>query len=110
MIGPVGRLGAAATLRQHCPQMTQRQGRRDWTHLGQVPQVVCVEQELLEAPCVSAELLGDHGERAVPLVDVLHLPVAPLEDRDALEHGGGGGGGGNLGGEEELNRPPGGTG
>ena len=70
--------------------------------------MVCVEQELLEAPCVSAELLGDHGERAVPLVDVLHLPVAPLEDRDALEHGGGGGG--NLGGEEELNRPPGGTG
>ena len=24
MIGPLGRLGAAATLRQHCPQMTQR--------------------------------------------------------------------------------------
>ena len=69
--------------------------------------MVCVEQELLEAARVSAELLGDHGERAVPLVDVLHLPVAPLEDRDALEHGGGGGGGGNLGGEE-LNRPPGG--
>ena len=49
--------------------------------------MVCVEQELLEAARVSAELLGDHGERAVPLVDVLHLPVAPLEDRDALEHG-----------------------
>ena len=26
MIGPLGRLGAAATLRQHCPQMTQRPG------------------------------------------------------------------------------------
>ena len=24
MIGPLGRLGAAATLGQHCPQMTQR--------------------------------------------------------------------------------------
>ena len=24
MIGPLGRLGAAATLEQHCPQMTQR--------------------------------------------------------------------------------------
>ena len=68
--------------------------------------MVCVEQELLEAARVSAELLGDHGERAVPLVDVLHLPVAPLEDRDALEHGGGAGCG-SLGGEE-LNRPPGG--
>ena len=34
MIGPLGRLGAAATLGQHCPQMTQRgcmggQGMRD---------------------------------------------------------------------------------
>ena len=26
MIGPLGRLGAAATLRQHCPQITQRPG------------------------------------------------------------------------------------
>ena len=26
MIGPLGRLGAAAALRQHCPQMTQRHG------------------------------------------------------------------------------------
>ena len=26
MIEPLGRLGAAATLRQHCPQMTQRPG------------------------------------------------------------------------------------
>ena len=26
MIGPLGRLGAAAILRQHCPQMTQRPG------------------------------------------------------------------------------------
>ena len=64
------------------------------THLGKVPQVVGVEQELLEAPRVSAELLGDHRERAVPLVDVLDLPVAALEDRDALEHDGGGVGGG----------------
>ena len=26
MIGPLGRLGAAATLGQHCPQLTQRPG------------------------------------------------------------------------------------
>ena len=26
MSGPLGRLGAAATLGQHCPQMTQRPG------------------------------------------------------------------------------------
>ena len=28
MIGLFGRLGAAATLRQHCPQMTQRPGNQ----------------------------------------------------------------------------------
>ena len=27
MIGPLGRLGAAATLGQHCPQMTRRPGK-----------------------------------------------------------------------------------
>ena len=27
MIGPLGRLGAAVTLGQHCPQMTQRRCR-----------------------------------------------------------------------------------
>ena len=28
MIGPLGRLGAAATLGQHCPRMTQRRCRQ----------------------------------------------------------------------------------
>ena len=34
MIGPLGRLGAAANLRQHCPQITQRPGTsflQKWT-------------------------------------------------------------------------------
>ena len=62
--------------------------------------MVGVEQELLEAAGVSANLLGHHGERAVALVDVLDLPVAALEDRDALEHGGSGGEG-----EELKDRP-----
>lgn len=75
---------------------------REETHLGQVPQVVGVEQQLLETPSVSANLLGHHGERAVALVDVLDLPVAALEDRDALEHDGSGSGGGG----EELKRRP----
>ena len=30
MIGPLGRLGAAATLGQHCPQMTQRRCRKNY--------------------------------------------------------------------------------
>ena len=29
MIGPLSRLGAAATLGQHCPHMTQRPGNRN---------------------------------------------------------------------------------
>ena len=66
--------------------------------------MVGVEQELLEAAGVSANLLGHHGERAVALVDVLDLPVAALEDRDALEHGGSGGDDGGEG-EELKDRP-----
>ena len=34
MIGPLGRLGAAATLGQHCPQMTQRRRSVILTKLG----------------------------------------------------------------------------
>ena len=46
--------------------------------------MVGVEQQLLETPSVSANLLGHHGERAVALVDVLDLPVAALEDLEAI--------------------------
>ena len=66
--------------------------------------MVGVEQQLLETPSVSANLLGHHGERAVALVDVLDLPVAALEDRDALEHGGSCGEDGGEG-EELKDRP-----
>lgn len=51
--------------------------------------MVCVEEEFFETPRIPADLLGDGRQRAMPLVHVLHLPVAPLEDGDALEHGGG---------------------
>ena len=53
---------------------------------GQFAEVVGVEEELLEGPGVAVEVLGDGGEGAVALVHVLHLPVAPLEDGNALEH------------------------
>ena len=36
MIGPLGRLGAAATLGQHCPQMTQRRCKLEAGSLGKI--------------------------------------------------------------------------
>ena len=48
MIGPLGRLGAAATLGQHCPQMTRRPGtslvlRADKHHVECLPFVFARE-------------------------------------------------------------------
>ena len=42
MIGPLGRLGAAATLGQYCPQMTQRPGNSKRKNL-----IVNLKTELL---------------------------------------------------------------
>lgn len=56
------------------------------THLGQVPDVVGVEEELLQGTGVPQDLLGHLRQGAVALVHELHLPVAALEDGNALEH------------------------
>ena len=54
--------------------------------LGQVSQVIGVQEEFLEGSGVSEEVVGDGGQGAMPLVHVLHLTVTPFEDGDALEH------------------------
>lgn len=58
-------------------------------HLGQLAQLVGVEEQLLQAAAVAVDLLGHGLQRAVPLVHRLHVPVAAPQ-RDALEHGAGG--------------------
>ena len=59
---------------------------RSRVYLGQLPEVVGVEEKLFEGAGVADQILGYGAERAVALVHVLHLSVAPLEDGDALEH------------------------
>lgn len=58
------------------------------THLGQVANVIGVEQELLQTPCIAEYVLGHGRQRAVALVHEFHLAVAALEYWNALEHGG----------------------
>lgn len=57
------------------------------THLGKIPNVIGVEQELLQAARISENVLGHGGQGAVALVHKLHLPIAALEYWNALEHG-----------------------
>lgn len=55
------------------------------THLGQLAELVGVQQQLLQATGVAVDLLGDVDQRAVALVDGLHMTVAPPQG-DAVEH------------------------
>uniref|UniRef100_A0A182JM13 Uncharacterized protein n=1 Tax=Anopheles atroparvus TaxID=41427 RepID=A0A182JM13_ANOAO len=57
------------------------------TYLGQVTDVVRVQQQLLEAVGVAEDLLRHVRQRRVPVVDVLDLPVASLEDGHFLTGG-----------------------
>ncbi|CAB0000925.1 unnamed protein product, partial [Nesidiocoris tenuis] len=56
------------------------------TYLGQFSDVIGVEQEFFKASGISEDILGDIGQGAVPLVHILNLAIASLEDRNAAEH------------------------
>lgn len=56
-------------------------------YLGQIPNVIGVEQELLQAASISKDVLGHGRQGAVALVHELYLAIAALEDWNALEHG-----------------------
>lgn len=58
---------------------------RPGTHRGQLAELVGVQQQLLQAAGVAVDLLGDADQRAVALVDGLHMTVAPPQG-DAVEH------------------------
>lgn len=62
----------------------RRPGAAD-THLGQLAELVGVQQQLLQAARVTVDLLGDVDERAVAPVDGLHMTVATPQGH-AVEH------------------------
>lgn len=49
--------------------------------------MIRVQQELLETPGVTQDVVGDAGQGAMTFVDVFHLPVTPFKNRNAPEHG-----------------------
>lgn len=55
-------------------------------HLGQLLDVIGVEQELLQAAGIAQDLFGHGGQRTVALIDKFHLTIAALEYWNALEH------------------------
>jgi hypothetical protein len=55
-------------------------------HLWQVSNMICVQQQLLQAPWVAQNILGNVGQRAMSLVHKFHLTIATFEDWNALEH------------------------
>lgn len=58
---------------------------RPGTHLRQFAELVGVQQQLLQAAGVAVDFFGDVDQRAVALVDGLHMTVAPPQG-DAVEH------------------------
>jgi hypothetical protein len=51
------------------------------------PDLVGVEQEFFKGPDVAQDVLGDLSEVAMALVNVIHMPIATLPERQALQHG-----------------------
>lgn len=55
--------------------------------------MIGVEEKLLKCPSVAEDVLRNGRQTAVPLVDVLDLPIAAAEDGNTFEHRNSGGGG-----------------
>ena len=69
-------------------------GAPQQTYPLQVANVIGVEEKLLKCPSVAEDVLRNGRQTAVPLVDVLDLPIAAAEDGNTFEHRNSGGGGG----------------
>ena len=57
------------------------------SYFWKISESVAVEEEFLQTPCIPYNVFWDRVKGAVSFVHILNLPVAPLEDGDALEHG-----------------------
>lgn len=55
-------------------------------YLWQISNVICVQQQLLQASGVAQNVFGHIGQGAMPLIHELHLTIASFEDWNALEH------------------------
>lgn len=82
-VTPGARSERAGQARPRSPK-DRAQVRPD-AHLGQLAELVGVQQQLLQAAGVAVDLLGDIDQRAVAFVDRLHMTVAPPQG-DAVEH------------------------
>lgn len=69
-----------------CPPPTTTSEAR--AYLGQVSQLVGIEQQFLQTPLVAVDLIGHIQQRAVAFIDHLHMTVAPPQG-DAVKHHGG---------------------
>lgn len=59
-------------------------------HLGQVPELVGVQQQFLQTPSVAVDLIGHVEQRAVAFIDHLDMTVAPPQGYTVKHHGWGG--------------------
>lgn len=59
-------------------------------HLGQVSELVGVQQQFLQTPSVAVDLVGHVEQRAVAFIDHLDMTVAPPQGYTVKHHGGGG--------------------
>lgn len=57
------------------------------THLGQISELVGIQQQFLQASAVSVNLIGNIQQRAVASVDRLDVTVAPPQ-WDTVKHPG----------------------
>lgn len=57
-------------------------------HLGQVSELVGVQQQFLQTPSVAVDLIGHVEQRAVAFIDHLDMTVAPPQGYTVKHHGG----------------------
>lgn len=60
------------------------------SYLGQVSELVGIQQQFLQTPSVAIDLIGHIQQRAVAFIDHLNMTVAPPQGYTVKHHGGGG--------------------
>lgn len=69
-----------------------KMSERKWfsAYLGQVSELVGIQQQLLQTPSVAINLIGHIQQGAVAFIDHLNMTVAPPQGYTVKHHGGGG--------------------